>query len=123
MRTRQMTAKHSGNCTEYAEGIESGDAIYWSRGRGARHVDCETARLRNTVCTSCNGAGSRWNGAPCQSCDGTGSREVQEFARAGGRPSRCWKCRQIVKGRPYRQHGVAFCNTDCASSTKAGVPC
>ena len=121
MRTRTITAKHPGKCRDCNGDILPGNRIYWSRGNGATHYDCAAAKYQNEDgCTSCKGEGTVGNGAPCRMCDGTGSRKVQDFARAGGRPSSCWKCRQIIKGRPYRQHGVAFCNTDCASSTKGG---
>ena len=81
MTARRMTAKHAGTCRQCKGGIEPGDAIYWAKGSGAIHVDCETARLRDTVCTNCNGAGVLWHNRPCLACDGTGNRKVQEFAK------------------------------------------
>ena len=79
---RKMRAKYPGQCRHCDRAIEPGDSILWRRGRGAVHVDCETARLRHTACTSCDGKGSRWNGVPCQSCDGSGLREMQDYVKA-----------------------------------------
>ena len=86
MQPRKMTSRKTGTCTECKGAIEPGDSIYWARGRGAWHANCETARLRHTLCTACNGSGCRWNNAPCPVCDGTGSRKVQDFATQGGHP-------------------------------------
>ena len=65
-----------------------GQAIYWRRGAGAHHADCETARLTASMCTSCKGAGALWNNAPCRVCDGTGARAIQELAAKPVAPDR-----------------------------------
>ena len=83
---RKLRAKYPGMCPTCKGAIEPGDRIYWRRGAKPSHVDCETARLKHTGCTACDGLGVRWNNAPCPSCDGTGSRDVQEFAKRGGHP-------------------------------------
>ena len=80
MRYVLMTAKKAGKCTICAGEIVPGDKIRWARGSGACHVNCETARLRHTLCTVCKGSGRLWNNAPCRQCDGTGSREMEERA-------------------------------------------
>jgi hypothetical protein len=86
MRPRKMISKKQSKCRQCGKPIEPGQQIFWARGEGAWHVDCETAQLQATVCTSCQGKGRRWNNAPCLACDGTGSRDVQEFAKKGGHP-------------------------------------
>ncbi len=83
---RRIRAKYAGKCRDCGGEIRVGDSIYWQRGQGARHVDCETARLRDDVCPACSGHGASWNGTPCRCCDATGSRKVYEFAKAGGHP-------------------------------------
>ncbi len=88
MRPRKMTAKRAGICRQCPEPIEPGDPIFWARGSGAIHQNCETARLRHDQCTACRGAGCSWNGTPCRQCDGTGSRTVETFAHSGGHPRR-----------------------------------
>jgi len=79
---KTMAAKYKGTCTQCQKSIEVGQQIKYAN-RRAWHVDCQTAALGATVCTSCSGSGRRWNNAPCQQCDGTGSRRVQEVAMAG----------------------------------------
>jgi len=88
MRTIAMTAKHAGKCTQCGHAIVPGNRILWSRGHGAQHADCTTARYQNDQCTVCHGSGRLWNNAPCRQCDGTGSRKVADFARTGGHPAR-----------------------------------
>ena len=91
IRWRRIRAKYAGaKCNACHRAVTVGDLIYWRRGAAPQHVDCETARLRASGCTACDGKGRLW-GAPgrsrnCPSCDGTGSRTVQEFARNGGHP-------------------------------------
>ncbi len=86
-----LTAKHPGTCANCDGEIHPGDRIRWQPPRRGRprwiaHVDCERARLRDSLCTACSGRGAAWNNAPCRVCDGTGSRDVQDFAKAGGHP-------------------------------------
>ena len=83
---KRIRAKHTGTCRDCGSAIKPGDSIWWQRGQGARHVDCETARLRESGCPACSGRGCAWNNRPCRSCDGTGSRTVYEFAKSGGHP-------------------------------------
>jgi DnaJ-class molecular chaperone len=78
---RPMTAKYKGTCTACKGEILPGDKIYWSRGGGASHVNCQTAKYRNSQCTACGGSGLMWNNAPCRACDGTGQRKMQEASR------------------------------------------
>jgi hypothetical protein len=40
MAPKIMTSKYAGECPGCSRGIRKGDRIAWSRGRGARHVDC-----------------------------------------------------------------------------------
>ncbi len=82
MRPIEMTAKKSGTCLECCNAIKKGQRIFWARGRGAWHVDCQNASLQATLCTSCDGSGRRWNNATCSACDGTGQRSVQDAANA-----------------------------------------
>ena len=118
MRTIRMTAKKAGTCRACNGAIEPGDAIYWARGSGATHVDCNTAKLRHTLCTVCKGTGSSWNGAPCRQCDGTGQRKTEEFARAGGHPRRDQQFSPFVPradGHPSDPMGVDLAYEDeCA---------
>ena len=86
MTWRTIRAKYPGTCPACDGSIVPGDRIRWRRGARPQHLDCRLAKLRDTLCTDCNGAGVRWNRAPCRSCDGTGSRTVQDFAKAGGHP-------------------------------------
>ncbi len=88
MRTVRMTAKKAGKCRQCNSAIEPGDLIFWRKGHGAWHVDCEASKLRHTGCTNCGGSGLLWNNAPCRQCDGTGSRKIEDFARSGGHPVR-----------------------------------
>ena len=41
-----MTAKYPGRCKGCGGSIVRGEEIEWSRGKGARHVDCGSSRLR-----------------------------------------------------------------------------
>jgi len=84
MRPRKMTARKAGTCRQCGEPVLPGQMIFWARGQGAWHCDCQTANLTADQCTACKGSGMRWNNAPCPMCDGTGSRKVQDFAKAGG---------------------------------------
>jgi DnaJ-class molecular chaperone len=77
-RTIKMSAKKNGTCRNCDKPIRIGQQIYWARGAGAVHCNCEMARLQDTLCTACNGAGVKWNNAPCQVCDGTGDIHVQQ---------------------------------------------
>ena len=86
MRTIRMTSKKAGTCTECKCAIVPGQSIYWSRGNGARHVDCQSTKYAASRCSSCDGAGALWNNRPCPQCDGTGSAKVAEFARQGREP-------------------------------------
>ncbi|UCC28724.1 MAG: hypothetical protein JSU86_11035 [Phycisphaerales bacterium] len=86
MRARKLRAKYNGTCRNCDGEIRVGDLIYWRRGQGAVHDNCERARLRDSVCPACSGHGCSWNNVPCRCCDGTGSREIYEFAKSGGHP-------------------------------------
>ncbi len=92
MRSIKMTAKKGGTCTTCHGAILPGQSIFWQRGAGAHHVNCEHAANVASMCTACSGSGRRWNNANCTACDGTGSRKVQDFARAGGHPAPCPQC-------------------------------
>lgn len=81
MRAKKMTAKREGTCLECDGPIVPGHPIWWQRGRGAWHVDCQTASYTADNCTACNGLGAQWNNRPCPACDGTGSRKVQQAAK------------------------------------------
>ena len=88
MKPRKMTSKKAGTCTHCGEPIVPGSQIYWQRGAGAWHTDCETAAMVDAMCSACGGSGARWNNAPCTQCDGTGARTVQRFAQQGGHPKK-----------------------------------
>ena len=91
MKTRRLRAKYPGRCADCDGPICIGDPIFWKRGAGAQHVDCESAkrvaRRRADGCPTCDGFGALANNAPCRACDGTGSRDVYERARVVARES------------------------------------
>lgn len=43
MRAIRMTAKKAGTCTTCRKAITTGQPIYWQRGAGAYHVNCDSA--------------------------------------------------------------------------------
>ena len=95
MRYHKIRAKYAGVCCACNGDIEPGDRIYWARGCKPQHVDCETARLKHSGCTACDGLGVRWNNAPCPMCDGTGSRVVQVTFKLKARAD-AERCRKAV---------------------------
>ena len=90
---KKLIAKYPGACRQCGKTIEPGDSILWARGAGAIHVDCETARLRHTLCMNCSGAGVLWNNRPCGACDGSGQRDMQMRQQAQG-AAEAERCRQ-----------------------------
>lgn len=81
MSPRKMTSKKASTCVECGKPILPGNSIYWARGRGAWHVNCQTASYANSNCTSCGGSGLRWNNETCQACQGAGTRSDQDRTR------------------------------------------
>ena len=81
MRPRKMRSKKPGICQQCNGEITPGQLIYWARGQGAWHVNCQTSALLAEQCTACKGSGRRWNNAPCPQCDGTGQRICQDTAK------------------------------------------
>ena len=80
MRARRLRAKYPGRCRECGAPVRVGQAVYWY-GRGQlEHVDCESARLLEGLCTACCGRGMHWTG-PCGPCRATGDRDVQTKRR------------------------------------------
>lgn len=80
----KMRSRFAGTCRNCGGAITPGTLIYWAPRGGAVHVDCQTAKNADSLCTTCGGSGSKWNNAPCPQCDGTGSRRVADRARSGG---------------------------------------
>lgn len=86
MKAIRMKAKKAGTCTACQKSINVGQTIIWQRGAGARHYDCEQARISTALCTVCKGAGADFRNVPCRSCDGTGSRDQQDYQRGLNKP-------------------------------------
>jgi hypothetical protein len=85
MRPRRMTSKKSSVCIECQKPITPGQSIFWARGRGAWHVDCQNAALIDSQCPACSGKGCDWKGTPCKRCDGTGAKvDLHEHPRTDG---------------------------------------
>jgi len=85
MRTIKMTAKKAGTCRNCGKPIAIGQSIYWARGAGAVHANCETAAYTSSNCTACNGSGRTWRNDDCPVCGGSGrSKPASVTSTMGG---------------------------------------
>lgn len=68
-----MIAKYDGTCRSCGGAIEAGEEIKWSRGAGARHINCGASSARYGI-TQEGTRAYRSNGmcedAPCCGCCG-----------------------------------------------------
>jgi hypothetical protein len=67
MRSKRMTAKHPGTCTNCHEPIRPGQTIYWQRGAGAHHENCRSAGLAESAYRSQQE--HLYGDHPCWTCD------------------------------------------------------
>jgi hypothetical protein len=57
---RKMTSMYNGKCSECGHKITAGDEIYYLRGKGAWHVDCEAAKAAEKAKEEARRAAAPW---------------------------------------------------------------